>query len=470
MISLSSLKFIGTAIFALSVSVSALSAAEGSHRLALVIGNGEYKSGVLATAASDSALIATTLQNAGFEVTAARDLDGDTLRKSMADFTAKLSSAAPDAFVFVYLGGYGFQSKGENYFAPVDAAIASEADVATQSIKVSDFLHGLTAQPVKNRIVVLDGAHKTPFAQGSEPTSGLAYIEPDAGSLIAFNAAPGAVAPEATAANGLYATALADFIAKGGLQPDDMFGQMRLKVSEVTKSAEVPWHLAKLDGSFTFSDPVSAIAVSAEPAKPVEVARPVEVAKPLELPKPANTAASAEKPVKLAKPLPIPLKTLEAVRPPDEPAVQKPDAAVRKDLAQRKLAEQKKSRAKTDTLAWQRADSIDTPSAYRSYLNRFPNGLHAVEARQALNEYAPGSENTYVERGDGAQDAGPQGYFAPRAYYGPRYSRQVQDQYGEPLTLPPRAVYPPHRRYVEQDDLEYVPQPRFGRFLFNVFP
>ena len=58
-------------------------------RIALVVGDGAYAKSPLATAANDAGLIAQTLQAAGFDVVGARDLDGDTLRKSFRDFIQK---------------------------------------------------------------------------------------------------------------------------------------------------------------------------------------------------------------------------------------------------------------------------------------------------------------------------------------------------------------------------------------------
>ena len=56
------------------------------RRFALVIGNSEYQAGRLPTAANDAGLLAETLRGAGFDVTGARDLDQDTLRRSIRDF------------------------------------------------------------------------------------------------------------------------------------------------------------------------------------------------------------------------------------------------------------------------------------------------------------------------------------------------------------------------------------------------
>ena len=101
-------------------------AQQQEKRIALVIGNGAYAKSPLATAANDGGLIAQTLQAAGFDVVGARDLDGDTLRRSFRDFVQKAQSSGPDTVAMVYLAGYGLQLAGENYFIPVDSAIGRE--------------------------------------------------------------------------------------------------------------------------------------------------------------------------------------------------------------------------------------------------------------------------------------------------------------------------------------------------------
>src|SRR4029453_1829037 len=93
-------------------------AQQQEKRIALVIGNGAYAKSPLATAANDGGLIAQTLQAAGFDVGGARDLDGDTLRRSFRDFVQKAQSSGPDTVAMVYLAGHGLQLAGENYFVP----------------------------------------------------------------------------------------------------------------------------------------------------------------------------------------------------------------------------------------------------------------------------------------------------------------------------------------------------------------
>jgi uncharacterized caspase-like protein len=58
------------------------------------------------------------LQAAGFDVSGARDLDGDMLRRAFRDFIDKARQAGPDSVAMVYFSGYGLQFEGENYVVP----------------------------------------------------------------------------------------------------------------------------------------------------------------------------------------------------------------------------------------------------------------------------------------------------------------------------------------------------------------
>ena len=91
------------------------------------------------TPANDAGLIAQTLQAAGFDVAGARDLDQEFLRRAFRDFIDKASAAGPNTVAFVYLGGYGLQLEGENYFAPTDAKIARDANVSSEALRISDY-------------------------------------------------------------------------------------------------------------------------------------------------------------------------------------------------------------------------------------------------------------------------------------------------------------------------------------------
>jgi uncharacterized caspase-like protein len=334
--------------------------ARAEKRIALIIGNAGYQAGALNTPANDAGLIAQTLEAAGFDVAGARDLDQDSLRRAFRDFLEKATSAGPDTVAFVYASGYGLQLEGENYLVPVDARINRDADVAAEALRVSDYTRPLAALKLKAAIVVLDAARANPFARSGPPLAGgLALVEPEGGLLMAFNAAPGTVAPEGQGPYGPYAQALAEMIRDGGLPLAAVFERARLRVNDVTKGAQVPWHASKVEASFVFFErapDAPAPAVAAEQTGAIR-SRPIK-----EFPPQEAYAAALDR------------DTLEGYAEfltayPDDPMAKRVRAIVA---------------ARREALTWRRTCAVNTPPAYWSYLRRYPQGPHAADAHRRL--------------------------------------------------------------------------------------
>ena len=335
-------------------------AAQAEKRIALVIGNAGYQAGALATPANDAGLIAQTLQAAGFDVVGARDLDQDTLRHAFRDFVEKATASGSDTVAFIYASGYGVQLEGENYFVPIDARIARDSDVAAEALRVSDYIRPLAAMKLKASIVVLDAARANPFARsGARLAGGLALIEPEPGVMLAFNSAPGTVAPEGQGPYGPYAQALAEMIREGGLPLTDVFERTRLRVNDMTKGAEVPWHATKIPASLVFFERAADApppAISAEQTAAIR-ARPIR-----------DLDAQEAYIVALER------DTLEGYS--DFLAVYPNDPMARRVRAI--IA------ARREAITWRRTRVVDTPPAYWSYLRRYPDGPHANDARRRL--------------------------------------------------------------------------------------
>ena len=182
-------------------------------RIALVIGEAAYKEHPPATTANDAGLIAQTLQAAGFDVTGARDLDEDGLRRALRDFLDKAGASGPETVAFVDFAGLELQLDGENYLIPVDAALARDADISLRAARLSDYLKPLAALALKTTVVVIDAARANPFALAGQPIAGgLVLFEPGPNLLLAYNAAPGTIAPAETGPYGAYAHGLAETI------------------------------------------------------------------------------------------------------------------------------------------------------------------------------------------------------------------------------------------------------------------
>lgn len=349
-------------LFAL-LSWSNLAAAQQPQekRVALVVGDGAYAKSPLATAANDAGLIAQTLQAAGFDVIGARDLDADSLRKSFHDFMQKAQADPANTVAVIYLAGYGVQLSGENYFIPVDSNINSATDIPIEGLRISDYTRELASIPLKAGVVVLDAARQQPFVDGGpQPLAGgLALVEASPNMLIAFNAAPGTVAPTETGSYGLYAQSLAEMIRTGGLSLPEVFDRLRLRVSENSKGAQVPWDDQKIQAQFAFFD-------RAPDAPPAQGA-------------PDQVAAIRNKPMRDlsvtdAYAAALDRDTMQGYQDflaayPSDPMSKR----VRAILA-----------ARREAITWRRTYLDDTPQAYWSYLRRYPDGPHAWDARRRL--------------------------------------------------------------------------------------
>jgi uncharacterized caspase-like protein len=389
------------------------------QRFALVIGNDEYKAAKLATSANDAGLVADALQSAGFTVTGARNLDQATLRESFREFIGQVSAAGPDAVALVYLAGIGLQFNGENYFVPVDADIQRDVDVPLQAIRISDFTQPLASLPGRVKIVILDAARQNPFGGGNQPLAGgLALVEPMHSMAIAFNAAPGTVAPDEQGPYGAYATSLTEMIAAGGLGLDDLFARLRLRVSDLTQGAEIPWYASQIDGPFFMTE----LAAGAPPPPNVMPIADVR-AKPIsDFPSVDDAYAAA-----------LDRDTIDGYEQflavyPNSPY----SARIAGMLAVRREA-----------IIWRRCVIADTPPAYWSYLRRYPNGPHVWDARRRLAmlaaAYDPPPDFAYYDFGVPPPPPDELGYVDQPViiFAGPRYA---------PPPRPPLFFLPPRPR------------------------
>ena len=331
--------------------------ARAEQRVALVVGNAAYEAGALKTASNDAGLVAQTLEAAGFEVMGARDLDHDALGRAFRDFLDKAAGLGSDDVAVVYLSGYGLQLEGENYFVPIDARMERVSDIPVQGIRISDYTRALAALKLKASIVVLDLSRNHPFTLQGEPLAGgLALVQPEPGTLIAFNAAPGTIAPAAEGAYGPYAKSLAEMIREGGLQLDDLFERVRLRVSDATQGAQVPWHASNVAASFVFFERTADAPPSTD-VIPGFRSRSIR-----DLGAQEAYIAALERDT-----LPDYLEFLDSYS--NDPLANR----VRAIIA-----------ARREALIWRRTRLLDTPAAYWAYLRLYSEGPHAGDCNRRL--------------------------------------------------------------------------------------
>src|ERR1035437_7724851 len=164
------------------------------QRVALVIGNADYKSSPLKNPVNDAKAMAAKLRELGFTVIERANLTSKQIGPTLREFRAKL---LPGAVALFFYAGHGLQVKGANYLPVVDAETRSEEDVSLQSLDVSKILELFEQAKTRLNLVFLDACRNNPYARSFRSGgSGLAKVDAPAGTLISFATRPSSVASE----------------------------------------------------------------------------------------------------------------------------------------------------------------------------------------------------------------------------------------------------------------------------------
>jgi hypothetical protein len=235
---------VGVALVLLfSILATEPTAAQAEKRLALLIGNKDYKPGVgaLVNPLNDVRVIGDALKSVGFEVlSAVHNARRADMLLAIHTFAARLKSGGPDAVGFLYYSGHGIASAGENYLIPIDIDEPSTLQLSVQGVKQSEVLAILrTEAPNAAHYLVLDACRNT--LQGARGGKGFLPIGQQSGVLVAFAAEPGRTASDTGASSGPYAAALAAELVKPGQSDLIMFHHVRVAVIEKTNGDQVPW-------------------------------------------------------------------------------------------------------------------------------------------------------------------------------------------------------------------------------------
>lgn len=223
------------------------------RRVALVIGNSAYTTAPLKNPVHDASDMAQALRELGFDVVYKENLNQPDMKRAIRALGEKLRSGAVGLF---YYAGHGVQVRGENYLVPVDAKIESEEEVEYEGIHAGFVLAQMESARNPMNIVILDACRNNPFARSFRSAArGLASMNAPSGTLIAYATAPGAVASDGQARNGLYTQELLKVMRTPGLGIEEVFKRVRIAVRDVTQGQQTPWESSSLVGDFSFQSP-----------------------------------------------------------------------------------------------------------------------------------------------------------------------------------------------------------------------
>lgn len=392
--------------------------AAAQSRLALLIANSAYQGAPpLTTPETDKALIAQTLEAAGYDVTQYGDLTTQTIGAAFGAFVEKVKAAGPDATVFVYFSGYAAQENGDDYLIPVDAQVPTAGALSNVALPLAAVTKALTDVPSAARIIVLDAARDGGFGKaGGQPVpDGLALMGVPPGVLLAYSAAPGVYAPEFSGTNSPYANALTTLMRQPGLDIEQIFKGVRLQVNEATKGMQTPWMTSALN--------VEVKLFAAPAAQPTAAAAPATLAPALGVNNIAVPPAKRRRVTKAAmRRMPADEAYRVAVEQDDLRDYQwfvegHPDYPLAAQIWDTIFG-------RREEILWRRALASGTTRAYWNYLARYPNGSHAYAAHDWLSgrdaplptDYIPVPEALppgYYDEALGLPDLMPDGFADP---------------------------------------------------------
>ncbi|MBS1794517.1 MAG: caspase family protein [Acidobacteria bacterium] len=203
---------------------------KGKARTALVIGNGDYANArKLLNPANDAADMANALRALGFDVVSGTDLNLRQMNEKVREFGDKLR--VNGGVGLFYYAGHGIQVGGQNFLIPVEAEIPREDEVDYNSVNLDLVLRKMATANNGLNIVILDACRNNPFARSWSRGA-------DEGGLAQITAPVGtfiayATSPDRTASDGT---------GRNGLYTEELLkvlNQPDLKIEEAFKQVTI---------------------------------------------------------------------------------------------------------------------------------------------------------------------------------------------------------------------------------------
>ena len=209
--------------------------AEGKY--ALVIGNADYDERLLAPV-NDAHAISKTLTELSYKVSTHTDLNFDSFKTAITDFSIKAKNAK---VAIVYFSGHAYQIGGQNFLLPVDINLKSnEKEAMTRSIELNKILRQNI--PGKIRMVFLDACRNNPFNK-----KGLAPINVGLNTLVSYAAGAGKYAIDGNYGLSPYTEALTQNLVKDK-DIQVILRMVRKDVLQKTNKKQIPEEWSNLIG------------------------------------------------------------------------------------------------------------------------------------------------------------------------------------------------------------------------------
>ena len=233
--------------------------AHAGKRVALVIGNADYRAGNwarLPNAVNDATDIAAALGRLGFAVTSLNNAGKAETVRSLGAFSETATGAE---LALIFYAGHSIEVDKRNYLIPVDARAGHPGSVAREAVPLNRLLRaGSKAEGL--RLVLLDACRNNPFAgklffgkAAHDVGEGLGPPADVSGEiLVAYAAKAGTRASDGVGRNSPYTAALLYYLEKPGLEVGLLLRFVRDAVVAASQGDQQPFVYGSQSARLTY--------------------------------------------------------------------------------------------------------------------------------------------------------------------------------------------------------------------------
>ena len=282
--------------------------AHAEKRVALVIGNNDYRNvPKLQKAVNDARTMGDTLKQLGFIVMVAENQTRQAFSQSLLAFDKTVEKG--DTAFFFY-AGHGFEIAGQNFLLPTDVPAATEGQeelVRDASILADRIIERLQNKGARTAILVFDACRNNPFERsGTRAVAGGGGLAPmtqlPEGVFSVFSAGPRQTALDRLSnnddnPNSVFTRTFAKELTQPGVNLVQVAQRTRRLVSEMAETVrhkQIPVYFDQMvDDVFLNGLAKGHDEASKEPAKPAEPLQKVAALPPVQRLAPSNESVNA---------------------------------------------------------------------------------------------------------------------------------------------------------------------------------